>query len=182
MVVVGGLTLGLRRQLRRDAAWRLRYDRLLLRVPVFGGLIGKIAVSRFSRTLGTLLEVGVPAMQALDVVGETSGSAVVGAATVRIKDAISNGRPMSGPMSEAGSVFPPMVGEMVEVGEESGQISAMLDKIADFYEREVDEATESLTAAIEPVMVVGMGAIVGAMVICLYLPMFSIYQNIQGAT
>ena len=181
-VLLGGGWFALRRRLRTSAAFRLRYDRLLLKVPVFGTLIAKIAVSRFSRTLGTLLSVGVPAMQALDVVGETSGNAVIGAATEAVKTAIGNGRPMSGPLSEAGSVFPPMVGELVEVGEESGQISAMLDKIADFYEREVDEATESLTSAIEPVMVVGMGAIVGGMVVCLYLPMFSIYQNIQGAT
>ena len=181
-VVVGLGVLGLRRQLRHSEAWRLRFDRILLKLPIFGTLLGKIAVSRFSRTLGTLLEVGVPAMQALDVVGETSGNAVIGVETVKIKDAIRNGRPMSTPMGAPDSVFPPMVAEMVEVGEESGQISAMLDKIADFYEREVDEATESLTAAIEPVMVVGMGGIVGAMVVCLYLPMFSIYQNIQGAT
>ncbi|MHA3703297.1 type II secretion system F family protein [Jatrophihabitans sp. YIM 134969] len=182
LVLIGGTVLGVRMQLRRSPAWRLRFDGLLLRLPIFGPLLSKIAISRFTRTLGTLLEVGVPAMQALDVVGETSGNAVIGRTAEAIKESIRNGRTMSAPMSRPDSVFPPMVGQMVEVGEESGQISAMLDKIADFYDREVDEATDSLTAAIEPVMVVGMGGIVGTMVVCLYLPMFTIYQNIQGAT
>jgi type IV pilus assembly protein PilC len=178
-LVIAG-TLGFKAQLRRSPETRLRFDRFKLRVPVFGPLFTKIAISRFSRNLGTLLGVGVPVLQALDVVGATTGNAVITAAMVDLQESVREGQPMSSRLA-AHSVFPQMVTQMVEVGEESGQISAMLDKIADFYDREVDSAAESLTASIEPIMVLVMGVIVGSMVICLYLPMFTIYQNIQGA-
>jgi type IV pilus assembly protein PilC len=167
--------------LRTKPEFRLAFDKGKLRIPVFGKLFTKIAISRFSRNLGTLLGVGVPVMQALDVVGATTGNAVISAAMADVQAAVRQGEAMSGPMS-AHKVFPPMVTQMVEVGEESGQISQMLDKIADFYDREVDQAAEALTAAIEPIMVLLMGLIVGSMVVCLYLPMFSIYSHIQGAT
>jgi type IV pilus assembly protein PilC len=147
---------------------------------VFGSLFTKIAISRFARNLGTLLGVGVPVMQALDVVGGTTGNAVVANATRDLETAVREGRQMSSGLAKH-SVFPQMVTQMVEVGEESGQISSMLDKIADFYDREVDASAESLTASLEPIMVLLMGVVVGGMVICLYLPMFSIYQHIQGA-
>jgi type IV pilus assembly protein PilC len=180
-----GLTIGavsfVRRKLHDDYAWRLAYDKAKLRLPVFGRLFTKIAVARFARNLGTLLGVGVPVMQALDVVGGTTGNAVIGEAMKDVKNSVRDGLPMSTPL-ERHPVFPPMVTQMMEVGEESGQISAMLEKVADFYDEEVEAATESLTAAIEPVMVVIMGAIIGVMVVCLYLPMFTIYQHIQGAT
>ena len=146
---------------------------------VFGPLLRKLAMSRFWRNLGTLLSVGVPVMQAIDVVGETTGNAVITAAMRDIQAQVRGGRPMSAAL-RAHALFPAMVTQMVEVGEESGQISQMLAKIADFYDREVDAAAESLTASIEPIMVLVMGAVVGGMVICLYLPMFTIYQNIQG--
>jgi type IV pilus assembly protein PilC len=120
-------------------------------------------------------------MQALDVVADTTGNAVIGEAMKDVQKSVRDGQPMSAPLVRHG-VFPVMVTQMMEVGEETGQISAMLDKIADFYDEEVETATESLTSAIEPIMVVVMGAIVGVMVICLYLPMFTIYQHIQGAT
>jgi type IV pilus assembly protein PilC len=165
--------------LRRSPGLRLRFDKIKLRVPVFGPLFTKIAISRFSRNLGTLLGVGVPVLQALDVVGATTGNAVISEAMKDLQDSVRNGQPMSAPLVKH-TVFPRMVTQMVEVGEESGQISQMLDKIADFYDREVDSAAESLTASIEPIMVVFMGAIVGSMVVCLYLPMFTIYQHIQG--
>jgi type IV pilus assembly protein PilC len=166
--------------LRTKPAFRLGFDKFKLRIPVFGNLFAKIAISRFSRNLGTLLGVGVPVMQALDVVGATTGNAVITAALVDVQSAVRQGEPMSGPLSQH-EVFPPMVTQMVEVGEESGQISAMLNKISDFFDREVDQAADALTAAIEPIMVLFMGIIVGGMVVCLYLPMFSIYQHIQGA-
>jgi type IV pilus assembly protein PilC len=168
-----------KRELRRSPARRLQFDRLKLRLPVFGSLLTKIAVSRFSRNLGTLLGVGVPVMQALDVVGATTGNAVVANAMLDLQASVREGQPMSAPLRKH-AIFPQMVTQMIEVGEESGQISQMLDKVADFYDREVDSAAESLTAAIEPIMVVLMGAIVGGMVICLYLPMFTIYQHIGG--
>jgi type IV pilus assembly protein PilC len=179
-VAIAG-TLGFQRKLREDEQWRLSFDRFKLRLPVFGPLLTKIAIARFSRNLGTLLAVGVPVMQALDVVGGTTGNAVIGEAMKDVQHSVRDGQPMSAPLVKH-PIFPTMVTQMIEVGEETGQISAMLDKIAEFYDAEVETATESLTAAIEPVMVVVMGGIVGTMVVCLYLPMFTIYQHIQGAT
>jgi type IV pilus assembly protein PilC len=179
-LITAGAVTQFRRKLRDDADLRLKFDRLKLRLPVFGMLFTKIAISRFARNLGTLLAVGVPVMQALDIVGATTGNAVIGEAMRDVAGAVRDGNPMSAPLHRH-PIFPSMVTQMIEVGEETGQISAMLDKISDFYDDEVEATTESLTAAIEPIMVVVMGALVGVMVICLYLPMFTIYQHIQGA-
>lgn len=173
-------TSWLKRKLHDDYAWRLVFDKRKLKLPVFGPLLTKIAISRFARNLGTLLAVGVPVMQALDIVGATTGNAVIGEAMKDVQKSVRDGQPMSTPLASH-PVFPQMVTQMMQVGEESGQISPMLDKVADFYDHEVETATESLTAAIEPIMVVVMGALVGVMVICLYMPMFTIYQHIQGA-
>ncbi|GIE95784.1 type II secretion system F family protein [Paractinoplanes rishiriensis] len=177
-LLVGG-TIGYRQQTRKSAEFRLFVDKTKLRMPVFGPLFQKLAMSRFSRNLGLLLNVGVPVMQALAVVGETTGNEVINIAMKDVQSAVRDGQPMSSAMRHH-KIFPEMVTQMVEVGEESGQISQMLDKVADFYDREVDSAAESLTASIEPIMVLVMGAVVGGMVICLYLPMFTIYQNIQN--
>ena len=174
-------TVWFKRKLHDDYAWRLGFDQFKLRIPVFGNLFTKIAISRFARNLGTLLSVGVPVMQALDVVGGTTGNAVIGEAMKDVSNAVRDGQPMSAPLVKH-PVFPSMVTQMIEVGEETGQISAMLDKVADFYDHEVEAATEALTSAIEPIMVVVMGGIVGTMVVCLYLPMFTIYQHIQGSS
>jgi type IV pilus assembly protein PilC len=173
-------TTWFKRKLHDDYAWRLGFDKFKLRTPVFGTLLTKIAISRFARNLGTLLAVGVPIMQALDIVGGTTGNAVIGEAMKEVAASVRDGQPMSAPLVKH-PIFPAMVTQMLEVGEETGQVSAMLDKVADFYDHEVEVATESLTAAIEPVMVVVMGGLVGSMVICLYLPMFTIYQNIQSS-
>ena len=177
-LLIGG-SIGYKQQSRTSADFRLKVDRIKLRAPVFGSLFQKLAMSRFSRNLGLLLNVGVPVMQALAVVGETTGNEVITIAMKDVQDAVRDGQPMSSAMRHH-KIFPEMVTQMVEVGEESGQISQMLDKVADFYDREVDSAAESLTASIEPIMVLVMGAVVGGMVICLYLPMFTIYQNIQS--
>ena len=179
VVAVVGAKL-LRRKLHDDYAWRLVFDKRKLKLPVFGPLFTKIAISRFARNLGTLLSVGVPVMQALDIVGGTTGNAVMTEAMKDVQKSVRDGQPMSTPLARH-DVFPAMVVQMIQVGEESGQISAMLDKVADFYDHEVETSTESLTAAIEPIMVVVMGALIGVMVICLYLPMFTVYQHIQGA-
>ncbi|WP_067496514.1 type II secretion system F family protein [Actinoplanes sp. TFC3] len=168
-----------KRQQRASAEFRLAVDKLKLRAPVFGSLFRKLAMARFSRNLGLLLNVGVPVMQALAVVGETTGNEVINIAMRDVQSAVRDGQTMSSAM-RLHKIFPEMVTQMIEVGEESGQISQMLDKVADFYDREVDSAAESLTASIEPIMVLVMGAVVGGMVICLYLPMFTIYQNIQS--
>jgi type IV pilus assembly protein PilC len=178
LLLVGG-SIGYKRQARTSPEFRLAVDKIKLRAPVFGSLFSKLAMSRFSRNLGLLLNVGVPVMQALAVVGETTGNELINAALKDVQGAVRDGQPMSSAMRHH-PVFPEMVTQMIEVGEESGQISQMLDKVADFYDREVDSAAESLTASIEPIMVLVMGAVVGGMVICLYLPMFTIYQNIQS--
>ncbi|MFI5492848.1 type II secretion system F family protein [Actinoplanes sp. NPDC051859] len=178
IVTITGTVL-YKRQVRVSADFRFRVDTIKLRLPVFGSLLGKLAMSRFSRNLGLLLNVGVPVMQALTVVGETTGNEVINRAMADVQSAVRDGNPMSSALRHH-NVFPQMVTQMIEVGEESGQISQMLDKVADFYDREVDSAAESLAASIEPIMVLLMGGVVGGMVICLYLPMFTIYQNIQG--
>lgn len=178
IITIGGSTI-FKRRLRSSAEFRLAFDRFKLKMPVFGPLLRKLAMSRFSRSLGLLLNVGVPVMQALSVVGETTGNEVINAAMKDVQAAVREGQPMSSALRHH-KIFPEMVTQMIEVGEESGQISQMLDKVADFYDREVDSAAESLTASIEPIMVLVMGAVVGGMVICLYLPMFTIYQNIQS--
>jgi len=167
-----GATALLRWLVRTRPRVRGTVDRIKLRLPVFGQLFTKIAISRFTRNLGTLLGVGVPVLQALDVVAATTGNAVIADAMADLQLAVRDGQPMSTRLGRH-KVFPQMVVQMVEVGEESGQISQMLDKIADFYDREVDTAAESI-------MVVVMGVVVGSMVVCLYLPMFTIYQHIQG--
>ncbi|GLW30685.1 type II secretion system F family protein [Actinoplanes regularis] len=176
---IGGM-LAYKHQVRTSASFRLKVDRLKLRMPVFGQLFQKLAMSRFSRSLGLLLNVGVPVMQALAVVGETTGNEVINIAMKDIQNTVRDGQPMSSAMRNH-KVFPEMVNQMIEVGEESGQISQMLDKVADFYDREVDAAAESLAASIEPIMVLVMGAVVGGMVVCLYMPMFTVYQNIQSS-
>jgi type IV pilus assembly protein PilC len=176
---VGG-SVAYKRQSRTSAEFRLKVDKIKLRLPVFGPLFRKLAMSRFARNLGLLLNVGVPVMQALQVVGETTGNEVITIAMKDVQSAVRDGHPMSSAMRHH-SIFPTMVTQMIEVGEESGQISQMLDKVADFYDREVDSAADSLTASIEPIMVLVMGTVVGGMVICLYLPMFTIYQNIQSS-
>jgi type IV pilus assembly protein PilC len=178
IIVVAFTTLRLyKRAMRDSAAFRLRSDMVKLKIPVFGPLFTKLAISRWSRNLSTLLAVGVPMLQALEVVGGTSGNAVVAEAMKDVSAAVRTGAQMSGPLSKH-PLFPNMVVQMVEVGEETGNITEMLEKVADFYQHEVDTATESLTSAMEPLLVVLLGAVIGTMVICLYLPMFSIYQHI----
>ena len=175
---VGGLRL-YRKAVRRNYAFRLWVDKTKLKLPVFGSLFTKLAISRWARNLGTLLSVGVPIIQALDIVGGTAGNAVVSEAMIEVRDAVRVGSQMSGPLSK-NPLFPNMVVQMLEVGEETGQITDMLDKVSDFYDREVETATDSLTSAMEPLLVVLLGAVIGVMVICLYMPMFSIYQHIQS--
>jgi len=175
------LILGLRaykHAVRRNHAFRLKVDAFKLRVPVFGPLFTKIAISRWARTLGTLLAVGVPIIRALEIVGGTAGNAVIAEAMKDVQAAVRVGSPISRPLSKQ-PLFPNMVVQMMEVGEQTGQTSQMLEKVADFYDDEANTATESLTSALEPLMVVLLGAVIGTMVVCLYLPMFSVYQHIQ---
>jgi type IV pilus assembly protein PilC len=182
-LVVIGAVVGLRlyrRALRDSYEFRLRTDKIKVRLPVFGKLFTKLAISRWARNLGTLMSVGVPIIQALDIVGGTSGNTLISEAMHDVRDAVRTGSTLSRPLTRH-PIFPAMVVQMLEVGEETGQTSEMLDRVADYYDQEVETATDSLTAALEPLLVVLMGVVIGTMVICLYLPMFTIYQNIQSS-
>jgi type IV pilus assembly protein PilC len=168
-----------RRKMRSSAVFRLKSDRLKLKLPVFGRLFTKLAIGRWARNFGTLLAVGVPIIQAIDIVGGTAGNAVIGEAMADVRESVRAGSTISGPMAKH-AIFPSMVVQMLEVGEETGRTSEMLDKVADYYDQEVATATDALTSALEPLLVVIMGVVIGTMVICLYLPMFTVYQNIQA--
>lgn len=161
------------RQYYKTEAGSMYIDTLLLRLPLFGPLLRKVAVAKFTRTFGTLVKSGVPILQALETVAKTSGNRVVEKAVLAAKDAIREGERISDPLKASG-VFPPMVTQMISVGEETGNLDAMLSKIAEFYEQEVDAAVSGLTSLIEPVVVVFMGVIIGAIAIAMYMPMFQL--------
>lgn len=161
-----------------NADVRLRTDQVKLKTPVFGLLFRKVALSRFSRTLGLLLRAGVPILQALDIVSEATGNEVLARASADVKDSVRRGESMAAPLDRH-EIFPPMVVQMIGVGEETGALDAMLDKISDFYDSEVESTTEALTSLIEPIMIAVLGGVVGAMVIALYMPMFSIFDLIK---
>lgn len=152
-------------------------DPLKLRLPIFGKLTTKMAVARFSRNLSMMLEAGVPIMQALAIVAQASNNYKVEQAINEVQESIRHGKSFAVPLAKAG-VFPPMVPQMVSVGEESGTLSEMLASIADFYEDEVETATGQLSSTIEPVLIVGLGIIIGSMVISLYLPIFTLYGEL----
>jgi type IV pilus assembly protein PilC len=147
-------------------------DTVFLKMPVVGPLIKKVAVSKFTRTLSTMLQSGVPILDALQVVARTSGNKVIEAAVFHVADSIAEGRPIAEPLEESG-VFPNMVVQMINVGESVGALDTMLSKIADFYDSEVDQAVDNLTAMIEPFMMVFLGGMIGGLVIAMYLPIFS---------
>ncbi|MDJ0624681.1 MAG: type II secretion system F family protein [Desulfocapsaceae bacterium] len=152
---------------------RLRIDQMLLQAPVVGILIRKVAVAKFTRTLSTMLQSGVPILEALNVVARTAGNKVIERAVFRVSDAIAEGRPIAEPLTESG-VFPNMVVQMINVGESVGALDTMLEKIADFYDEEVDQAVGNLTAMIEPFMMVFLGGMIGGLVVAMYLPIFKI--------
>jgi len=158
---------------------RIRIDYLLLKAPVVGPLIRKVAVSKFTRTLSTMLQSGVPILEALNVVAKTSGNKIIEAAVFRVAESIAEGRPIAEPLEESG-VFPNMVVQMINVGESVGALDTMLAKIADFYDGEVDQAVENLTAMIEPFMMVFLGGMIGGLVIAMYLPIFSMAGAVGG--
>ena len=153
-------------------------DPLKLKIPVFGDLFAKIALSRFARNLGTMMSSGVPILQALDIVAETTGNSVVGKAVLDVQESVRQGESMTAPLARH-AVFPPMLVQMMAVGEDTGALDAMLHKISEFYDQEVEATTESLTALIEPLMIGFLGGIVGAMIIALYMPIFKIFDLIN---
>ena len=162
---------------KSDDRVRRIVDPIKLKMPVFGPLSTKIAVARFCRSLSMMLHAGVPLVQALSIVGEASDNWKIEQAVRDVQDSVRQGRSFSAPLAQA-DVFPPMVAQMASVGEESGTLADMLASIADFYEGEVQTATEQLTSAIEPILIVGIGIIIGGMVIALYMPIFSIYGEL----
>jgi type IV pilus assembly protein PilC len=156
---------------------RMQIDALLLQAPVFGPLIRKVAVAKFTRTLSTMLESGVPILDALQVVAKTAGNKIIEQAVVHVANSIAEGRPIAEPLEESG-VFPTMVVQMINVGESVGALDAMLGKIADFYDEEVDQAVENMTAMIEPFMMVFLGVTIGTLVVAMYLPIFKMAGNL----
>ncbi len=157
----------------RTEKGRYTFDRLLLRAPVFGDLLRKTATARFTRTLGTMISSGVPILEALDIVSRTAGNSVVEGAIMSSRQSLSQGKTLAEPLMEC-KVFPGMVTQMIAVGETTGALDAMLSKIADFYEQEVDTAVAAMTSLIEPLLMAFLGIVVGGLVIALYLPIFQI--------
>ncbi len=165
--------------LRRTDRGKEIFDRMLLRLPLMGSVLRKIVVARFTRTLGTLLSSGVPILDALDICSRTSGNKVVEFALRRAREKISEGHDMAGPLAES-RVFPSMVVQMIGVGEQTGAMDQMLQKIADFYEEEVDAAVRGMTSLIEPFMMAFLGIVCGGLIIAMYLPIFNLASNISG--
>ena len=178
LVVIIAVGMYLYRKNRNKEAFREKIEPLFLKVPVFGGLTQKIAVARFTRNLGAMLRSGVPILQSLDIVGEASGNIVIERAAKSVRESVRTGNSIAKPLSEH-PVFPPMVVQMMSVGEDTGALDTMLDKIADFYDQEVEATTEALTSLIEPIMIGVLGGIVGFMVIGLYMPIFGVFELIQ---
>jgi type IV pilus assembly protein PilC len=179
-VIVGivGLVVGIK-QIRKDPRGRYWFDYTLLKLPILGILLRKIAVARFTRTLGTLITSGVPILEGLSITARTSGNAVLEEALMKVRKAIEEGRTIVDPLRECG-VFPNMVTQMIGVGEATGAMDSMLQKIADFYEDEVDSATKDMLAMLEPVIIGLLGVMIGGIVISLYMPLFAMIAKLAG--
>jgi type IV pilus assembly protein PilC len=178
LVILGVVGSQVWRKVKRKPEVRNVIDPLKFKLPVFGGLFQKIALTRFARNLGTMLSSGVPILQSLDIVAETTGNVVLERATRDVQESVRTGESLSGPLKDH-PVFPPMVVQMMAVGEDTGALDTMLAKIAEFYDQEVEATTESLTALIEPLMIALMGAIIGSMIVALYMPIFKIFDLIK---
>ena len=178
--IVGGvgMVFGVK-QLRKHPKGRYYFDYVLLKLPVLGLLLRKIAVARFTRTLGTLITSGVPILEGLAITAKTSGNAVLEEALMKVRKAIEEGRTIVDPLKECG-VFPNMVTQMIGVGEATGAMDSMLQKIADFYEDEVDSATRDMLAMLEPIIIGLLGVSIGGIVISLYMPLFSMIAKLAG--
>ncbi|WP_428263572.1 type II secretion system F family protein [Haliangium sp.] len=175
--VLIGILLGLSWMLSSDKG-RLIFDAAILKVPIIGSLLRKVVVARFTRTLGTLLSSGVPILDSLDICARTAGNRIIERAILGARKSVSEGRDLASPLTET-RAFPSMVVEMIGVGEQTGTMDQMLQKIADFYEEEVDLAVNALTKSIEPIMMAFLGVVVGGLLIAMYLPVFELAGNIQ---
>jgi type IV pilus assembly protein PilC len=174
---LGGGVYGFFEMWKRSTGMQIFMDRWSLKVPVFGDLIRKSTIARWTRTLSTMFAAGVPLVEALDSVGGASGNYVFSSATKRIQGEVSTGTSLTAAMQNCG-VFPPMVVQMVSIGEESGSLDAMLSKVADFFEQEVDDQVEALSSLMEPMIMVVLGTLIGGMVVAMYLPIFKLGQAI----
>ena len=166
------------KRIRDSEKGRYAIDALKLKAPVFGPLFHKIALTRFARNLGTLMKAGVPILQALEITAETVNNGPIAHAVGDVQDSVRQGESINAPLSQH-EIFPPMVVQMIAVGEETGNVDGMLEKISDFYDTEIEQTTEQLTAMMEPLMIGVIGGIVGGMVIALYMPMFQIFDMIE---
>jgi type IV pilus assembly protein PilC len=165
-------------QFRRTEKGRMITDKLILKLPVFGILLRKVSIAKFTRTLGTLVGSGVPILDSLDITAKTAGNKVVEKSVLEVKLAVSQGKTLAEPLSQS-KVFPPMVTQMISVGESTGAVDNMLNKIADFYDDEVDNAVANLTAMIEPIIMVFLGGTIGFIVVSMYLPIFKLITLIK---
>jgi type IV pilus assembly protein PilC len=179
LVVFVGIGIGLKVWYGTPGG-RYAIDATLLKLPLVGILLRKISVARFTRTLGTLISSGVPILEGLEITGRTAGNAIVEKALLHVRKSVEAGKNLADPLKET-EVFPGMVTQMIGVGEQTGAMDAMLQKIADFYEEEVDAAVKDLLAAMEPMMIVFLGVVVGGIVISMYLPLFSLIGKLSGA-
>jgi type IV pilus assembly protein PilC len=178
LAVVGAVFAVWWRRNRNTLRVRMVVDPLRLRMPVFGPLMTKVAVARFTRNFATMMSAGVPILRALSIVGATSGNWVIERALVKVQDSVRQGASVAAPLAEE-PVFPAMVTQMIAVGEDSGALEQMLHKISDFYDQEVKSTTEQLTALIEPLMIAVIGVVIGGMIVALYMPVFSIFGQIK---
>ncbi len=181
LVIIGGTigTIWLIKRIYRTTKGREVIDDWALKAPIFGILIRKVAVAKFTRTLGTMISSGVPILDGLEIVAKTAGNKTVEKAIYRVRQSISEGKTIAEPLEKSG-VFPPMVCQMIAVGEDSGAIDTMLNKIADFYDDEVDDAVGNLTAMMEPLLMLFLGTTVGGLVIAMYLPIFKLAGTVGG--
>ena len=178
LIVVGVVFFVTWPKLKRSSQVRNVLDPLKLKLPIFGSLFQKIALSRFSRNLGTMMHAGVPILQSLDIVAATTGNVVLERAIRDVQQSVRSGESLTKPL-EQHAVFPPMVVQMMAVGEETGALDTMLHKISDFYDQEVEATAEALTSIIEPLMIAVLGSIIGAMIVALYMPIFSVFNLIK---
>jgi len=178
VVAIVGLVIGIKVWYGTTQG-RYILDSVILKLPVLGLLMRKIAVARFTRTLGTLIASGVPILEGLDITAKTAGNAVVERSLQKVRKSLEEGKTLTEPLRDS-QVFPGMVTQMISVGEQTGAMDAMLQKIADFYEDEVDAAVKDLLTALEPVMIVFLGLVVGGVVISMYMPLFSLIGKLSG--
>lgn len=178
-IVIGGISYAIKAYYETSNGRRV-IDNLLLKLPVMGDILRKVAVARFSRTLATLLSSGVPILESLDITARTAGNVIISDAIMKIRTGIEQGQTIVEPLKASG-IFPPMVGQMIGVGEQTGALDSMLSKIADFYEAEVDAAIANMLTLLEPIMIVFLGVTIGSIVISMYMPLFVLIGRLAGA-